>query len=57
MGDVVNLNRFRKAKAKDEQARQAEQNRQIHGRGKAEKTRTVSEHERADRDLDGKKLT
>jgi len=57
MGDVVNLNRFRKARAKGEQAKQAELNRQIHGRRKSEKERAISEHERADRDLDGKKLT
>jgi hypothetical protein len=57
MGDVVNLNRFRKGRAKDEQGRQAETNRVQHGVGKAEKKRILSEHERAERDLDGKKLT
>jgi len=57
MGEVVNLNRFRKSRAKDEQVKQAEQNRKIHGRTKAEKKSSISEHERASHDLDGKKLT
>ena len=57
MGDVVNLNRFRKANAKTEQTRQAEHNRQSYGRAKVDKERTASERERAERDLDGKKLT
>jgi len=57
MGEVVNLNRFRKARAKAEQTQQAEENRIRHGRGKAEKRETSSERDRNDRDLDGKKLT
>jgi hypothetical protein len=57
MGEVVNLNRFRKARAKAEKEQQAEQNRLRHGRPKAEKRQTESERERGERDLDGKKLT
>ena len=57
MGEVINLNRFRKARAKAEEGRQAEENRVRHGRDKAEKRQTASEQDRADRDLDGKKLT
>jgi hypothetical protein len=57
MGEVVNLNRFRKARAKDERVRQAEGNRLQHGLGKTDKQRILSERERAERDLDGKKLT
>lgn len=57
MGEVINLNRFRKARAKAEDARQAEENRVRHGRGKAEKRQAADEQDRTDRDLDGKKLT
>jgi len=57
MAEVVNLNRFRKARSKDEKAREAENNRMQHGVGKTEKRRILSERERAERDLDGKKLT
>jgi hypothetical protein len=57
MGDIVNLNRFRKARAKAEQVRQAEENRRLHGRDKAEKRRGTKEKARAERDLEGKKLT
>jgi hypothetical protein len=54
---VINLNRFRKARGKEQQVRQAELNRQSHGVAKADKERQLSERERAERDLDGKKLT
>ena len=57
MGDVVNLNRFRKARAKAQQEKQAEENRVRHGRPKSEKLKSGDEQERADHDLDGKKLT
>lgn len=56
MAEIINLNRFRKAKERAEAARRAEANRVLFGRTKAEKeaTRRVTEKERAD--LDGKKL-
>ncbi len=57
MGEVINLNRFRKARAKAEEGRQAEENRVRYGRAKAEKTHTTNEQDRTDRDLDGKKIT
>ena len=57
MGEVVNLNRFRKARAKAEQEKQAEENRVRHGRSKSEKLKSGGEQDRTDRDLDGKKLT
>lgn len=57
MGEVVNLNRFRKARLKAEQEKLAEENRVRHGRGKSEKTQTVKDRERAELDLDGKHLT
>jgi hypothetical protein len=57
MGEVINLNRFRKARVKAEQEKQAEENRTRHGRTKAEKLQTSIDLDRTDRDLDGKKLT
>jgi hypothetical protein len=57
MGEVVNLNRFRKARAKAEQEKLAEENRVRHGRTKSEKAKAGAEQDLADRDFDGKKLT
>ena len=37
MSNVVNLNKFRKQKAKAERVKQAETNRRLHGRTKAER--------------------
>lgn len=56
MADIVNLNRFRKAKARDEKQRQAETNRARFGRTGGEKQRDAAEAERTIRDLDGKQL-
>lgn len=39
MGDIVNLRQARKQKARDDKLREAEQNRALHGRSKAEKLR------------------
>ena len=55
MGDIVNLNQARKAREKADQKRQAEINRQAHGRTKAEKTTSRIENERVQRTLDGAK--
>lgn len=55
-GNVVNLNRFRKAKLREEKAKQAEINRLRHGRTQAEKDRERQERERAARAIDGKRL-
>jgi hypothetical protein len=41
MSKVVNLNKFRKRKAKLEKERQAETNRRLHGRTKAERQREL----------------
>lgn len=57
MGDVINLNRFRKSREKDQKSRQAEQNRRIHGLDKGEKQHHAVKKETAERELDGKKLT
>lgn len=56
MGDVVNLNRFRKAKAKLEAASRAQANRARHGRTKAEKEAERRAAEKAERDLNGAEL-
>jgi Domain of unknown function (DUF4169) len=49
MGDLVNLNRFRKRAARDQSAEQAEVNRIKFGRNKAERT---LEEKRANRTKD-----
>jgi len=56
MGDVVNLNRFRKAQSKAEAAKQAAENRIVHGRTRAERTREAQKNEALRRELEGKRL-
>ena len=56
MGEIVNLRRFRKDKARADDARQAESNRLKFGRSKSEKQRTSTEQDAARRQLDGHKL-
>lgn len=56
MGDVVNLNRFRKEKARKERAAEAERNRARFGRTKEEVRRQGAEAERRARELDAKRL-
>ncbi|MBU1539795.1 MAG: DUF4169 family protein [Alphaproteobacteria bacterium] len=56
MGEVVNLNRVRKDRAKAEARATAAANRASHGRSKVERTRAETERERAARLLDGSKL-
>ncbi|PWC58525.1 hypothetical protein TSH7_23725 [Azospirillum sp. TSH7] len=56
MGDVVNLNRFRKTRDKAERAKEADANRARFGRTKAEKERDRKEAERRTQTLDGHKL-
>lgn len=53
MGDVINLNRFRKKKAREEKARRAETNRRLHGRTKAERARDDAVKKRIEDKLDG----
>lgn len=55
MADVVNLNRFRKDKARAAEKRQAAENRLAFGRTKAEKVADKAARDRADRALDGAK--
>jgi len=54
--NVVNLNRFRKKKQREEKAKQAEINRIKHGRTKAERERERVERERVSRGIEGKRL-
>ena len=55
-GNIVNLNKFRKKKARAEKVKQADVNRIRHGRTKVEKDRELAERERATRLLEGKRL-
>ena len=56
MGEIVNLNRVRKDRAKAGARATAAVNRAAHGRSKAERTRAETERERAARLLDGSRL-
>ncbi len=56
MGEVVNLNQARKARAKADARTAAAENRAAHGRTKAERAKTGKEKARAERLLDGSKL-
>jgi len=56
MTEIVNLNKFRKGRKKAVKLQQAEQNRALHGRTKAEKTRDEAEKTGARHRLDGHKL-
>lgn len=56
MGEIINLNRARKARAKAEDKALAAVNRVAHGRSKAEKTLSALERERPEKQLDGQKL-
>ncbi|HYI69645.1 MAG TPA: DUF4169 family protein [Skermanella sp.] len=56
MGDVVNLNRFRKAKEKAAREAQAAANRTRHGRTKDQRTREKDEAARIAKELEGKKI-
>ena len=53
MTGVVNLNRFRKEKARAERRAEADANAAKHGRTKAEKALDQARAEKAARDLDG----
>jgi hypothetical protein len=55
MSEPINLNRFRKAKARAESKATAAENRVRFGQTKSEQTRIEAEREKAARDLDGSK--
>lgn len=56
MGEIVNLNRARKDRAKAATRASAVANRVLHGRSKVERVQADAERARADRQLDGSKL-
>lgn len=56
MGDVINLNRYRKAREKAERARLAEQSRVRHGRSKLDRDVQRLEEQRQVDALAGKRL-
>jgi hypothetical protein len=56
MGNVVNLNKFRKRKAKADRERQAEINRRLHGRTAAERARDELQKRRSTKGLEGARL-
>lgn len=55
-GDVVNLRQFKKAKARVEKEKAADQNRLTFGRTKAEKNLTAALNEKAQKSLDQSRL-
>jgi Domain of unknown function (DUF4169) len=55
--EIVNLNRFRKTKARDDKAREAAENRIKFGRTKAEKQQVAAQEQLDARRLDGVKRT
>jgi hypothetical protein len=57
MGAVVKLNKFRKAKARDEQRKVADRNSVVHGMTPAERKKAAEASRREDRLLDGAKRT
>jgi len=56
VSDVVNLNRFKKQKARAEDRKRADENRAKFGRTKGEKNREKSALEKRERELDGHEL-
>lgn len=56
MGDVVNLNQFRKKRARKAVDKRVPENRARFGRTKDERTRAQREAEKLAKDLDDKKL-
>ena len=56
MAKVINLNKFRKQKAKLEREKQADINRRLHGRTKAERQRELLQKQRLTEKVDGARL-
>ncbi|HVA14851.1 MAG TPA: DUF4169 family protein [Stellaceae bacterium] len=56
VAEIINLNRFRKARDRDVKAKTAEENRVRHGRTKAERQREHAEASKAEKTLDDKKI-
>ena len=55
MADIINLRNVRKQKARAEKETQAEQNRILFGRTKAEKLKQATEKAQADKHIEGHK--
>jgi hypothetical protein len=55
MGEIVNLRRVRKAKARDEKAKTADANRTLHGTPMRLRKLAKAQSEKSTRDLDGHK--
>ena len=55
MADIINLRNVRKQKARAEKETQAEQNRILFGRTKAEKLKQAAEKAQADKHVEGHK--
>lgn len=56
MGDVVNLNQYRKQRSRASSQKRASENRVRFGRSKDDKTRQSQDAERSSRELEGKQL-
>ncbi len=56
MGKVVNLNKFKKQKAKAAREKQAETNRRLHGRSRAERAREALQKKQLETIVDGARL-
>ena len=56
MAAIVNLNKFRKAKKRDEAQQRAAENRVLFGRSKKDRRAGDDERKRGQRELDGKRL-
>ncbi|MBW4982329.1 DUF4169 family protein [Mameliella sp. CS4] len=53
MSKPVNLNRFKKQKARDDKRRKGDENAARHGVSKSQKDLAQARRDKADRDLDG----
>jgi hypothetical protein len=56
MGDIVNLRRARKRQDRRRDGAKAAENRILHGVTKAERLRIEAERQKAERDLDARKV-
>jgi uncharacterized protein DUF4169 len=56
LSNVVNLNKFKKRKAKTEREKQADVNRRLHGRTNVEREREELQKQRLTRVVDGARL-
>ena len=56
MSNVVNLNKFKKQKAKEARVKQAETNRRLHGRTKAERAHDALQKQQLETRVDGARL-